>query len=85
MPESVVERALSSAEDGKTDGCLELTSAGIGLAQAGVRGGPATSDWAIEVFETARVGDPNAEALINRAAGYLALAAVAISNIIAPF
>ena len=35
-------------------GCLELTSAGIGLAHAwaDLRGGPATSDRAIEVFDT---------------------------------
>ena len=67
-------------------GCLELTSAGIGLAHAwaDLRGGPATSDRAIEVFDAARAGNADAEALVNRAADYLAQAAVAIGNLIDP-
>ena len=67
-------------------GCLELTSAGIGLAQAwaDLRGGPATSDRAIEVFDAARAGDADAEALVRRAADYLAQAAIAIGNLIDP-
>ncbi len=67
-------------------GCLELTSAGIGLAHAwaDLRGGPATSDRAIEVFDAARAGDTDAVALVNRAADYLAQAAIAIGNLIDP-
>ncbi len=67
-------------------GCLELTSAGIGLAHAwaDLRGGPATSDRAIEVFDAARAGDADAVALVNRAADYLAQAAIAIGNLIDP-
>lgn len=67
-------------------GCLELTSAGIGLAQAwaALRGGPPTPDRAIDVFEAARAGDADAEALVRRAADYLAQAAIAIGNLIDP-
>ncbi len=67
-------------------GCLELTSAGIGLARAWAakRGGPAVPDRAIEVFEAAQAGDPDAVALVNRAADYLAQAAVAIGTLVDP-
>lgn len=67
-------------------GCLELTSAGIGLAHAwaDLRGGPPSPDRAVEVFDAAEGGDAEAEALINRAANYLGQAAVALGNIIDP-
>ena len=67
-------------------GCLELTSAGIGLAHqwATLRGGPPSPGRAVEVFDAARTGDAEATALINRAANYLGQAAVAIGNIIDP-
>ncbi len=67
-------------------GCLELTSAGIGLAHAwaDLRGGSPTPDRAVEIFDAARDGDPDAQALIDRAANYISLAAIAISNIIDP-
>ena len=73
-------------KDWTPSGCLELTSAGIGLAHAwaDLRGGPATSDRAIEVFDAARAGDADAEALVHRAADYLAQAAIAIGNLIDP-
>ena len=67
-------------------GCLELTSAGIGLARAWAakHGGPAVADRAIEVFEAAQAGDPDAVALVHRAADYLAQAAVAIGTLVDP-
>ena len=72
--------------DWKPNGCLEMTSAGIGLgtAWAALRGGLAEADRAVEVFEAARHGDADALALIQRAADYLAQAAVAIGCIIDP-
>ena len=67
-------------------GCLELTSAGIGLARAWAakHGGAAVADRAIEVFEAAQAGDPDAVALVQRAADYLAQAAVAIGTLVDP-
>ncbi len=73
-------------KDWSPNGCLELTSAGVGLARAWAerRGGPASPDRAVEVFEAARAGDAEAGALVRRAADYLALAAVAIGTILDP-
>lgn len=67
-------------------GCLELTSAGVGLgrAWAALRGGPASPTRAVEVFDAARAGDPDAAALVGRAADYLAMAVVAVGAIVDP-
>lgn len=67
-------------------GCLELTSAGVGLARAWAakRGGPVTPARAAEVYEAARQGDAEARALVDRAADYLAQAVVAIGAVLDP-
>jgi len=67
-------------------GCLELTSAGVGLARewAALRGGRATPDRARAVFEAAAGDDAEAQALVSRAADYLAIAALAIGVLIDP-
>lgn len=68
------------------NGCLEMTSTGIGLAKewANLRGGSDASDRATEVFEAAEEGDADAIALVDRAADYLALVSVAIGTLIDP-
>jgi len=73
-------------KDWKSNGCLELTSAGIGLAtiRAQKRGGLPTPDRAVEVYEAAHAGDEEAVALIERAADYLAQTAVAVGAVVDP-
>lgn len=73
-------------KDWKSNGCLELTSAGIGLATmwAERRGGPRTPDRAVEVFDAAQAGDEEAKALVGRAMDYLAQTAVAIGAVVDP-
>lgn len=73
-------------QDWKPSGCLETTSAGVGLAQAwaALRGGSSQPDRAVEVFVAAQDGHRDAQRLITRAADYLAQAAVAIGNLIDP-
>lgn len=72
--------------DWGTNGCLELTAAGVGIAQqyAAARGYGETIDSAIAVFEAARRGDDTAQQIINRARDYLAQAAVALCTVIDP-
>lgn len=67
-------------------GCLELTSAGVGLSRqwAAEQGGPGSTDRAREVFSAAEEGHPAAKALVTRAADYLAMAAVALATVIDP-
>ena len=74
-------------KDWGDNGCLEMTAAGVGLGRAwaqrqGVTSPTTTS--AIEVFAAAESGDPEAIALVERAADYLAQAAVAIGTLIDP-
>lgn len=67
-------------------GCLELTSAGVGLGRAWAdhAGGDASPARAVEVFEAAAAGDEAAAAIIRRAADYLAQAVVAVGAIVDP-
>lgn len=73
-------------QDWMPSGCLETTSAGVGLAQAwaALCGGSSQADRAIEVFAAARDGHKDAQRLVSRAADYLAQAAVAVGNLIDP-
>jgi glucokinase len=72
--------------DWGANGCLELTSAGVGISRewAAAHGDEAPSVSAAEVFAAARAGDPVAVGIINRAGDYLAQAAVALCAIIDP-
>ena len=72
--------------DWHPNGCLELTSAGIGLAGqwATLRGTPVGDTSAREVFIAAEAGDPQAQVLVTQAADYLAQAAVAVCTILDP-
>lgn len=68
------------------NGCLEQTAAGVGLARAwaAVQGGSGAPASAVEVFDAARDGSEEAVALVERAADYLAMMAVALGAIIDP-
>ncbi|MFQ5568934.1 MAG: ROK family protein [Rhodothermales bacterium] len=71
---------------GKQHGCLEHHASGTGIARAwqNRQNGRTASVSAIEVFDAARAGNLEAKAMVERAADYLAQAAVAISTIIDP-
>lgn len=73
-------------QDWTPSGCLETTSAGVGLAKAwaALCGGSSRADRAVEVFMAAQDGHRDAQRLVTRAADYLAQAAVAIGNLIDP-
>lgn len=73
-------------KDWEEIGCLELTSAGVGLgrAWAAERGGAPAPARARELFEAAAGGDRAAQALVDRAADYLAMAAVALCSVADP-
>lgn len=68
------------------NGCLELTAAGIGIAQEWTtrheRSGTIFS--AIDVFAAARAGNVDAERIVERAGDYLAQAAIGLCTIIDP-
>ena len=72
--------------DWHPNGCLELTSAGVGLARQWEdlnpnRNGPVS---AIDVFDAVKEGDPRAVSIVERASNYLALSVVAICTLIDP-
>lgn len=71
--------------DWQPNGCLELTSAGVGLAKQweSLNPGQGTVS-AIDVFNAADEGDARAVSIIERATNYLALSVVAICTIIDP-
>ena len=81
----VVERACLD-QDWGTNGCLELTAAGVGLATnwARLEGGPAHARRAIEVFDAADAGDKRAIRLIEQMHDYLAQSALAIATVLDP-
>jgi glucokinase len=68
------------------NGCLESTSAGVGLARtwAARNGGNGHPEEAETVFAMARSGDAEARMLVERAADYLSQAAIAIGTLIDP-
>ncbi len=72
--------------DWMPSGCLETTSAGMGLARewSSLRGGSHRPDRARDVFAAGDAGDHDAVEIIRRAADHLAQAAVAIGNLIDP-
>lgn len=72
--------------DWQPNGCLELTSAGVGLARQWKELNPGIEGpiSAIHVFEAANEGDKRAAAIIERASNYLALSVVAICTLIDP-
>lgn len=73
-------------KDWGLNGCLELTAAGVGIAQQwATRSGKPESDFsAADVFAAARTGDDEAARIIERAGDYLAQAAVSLCTIIDP-
>lgn len=73
-------------EDWGPNGCLESNAGGVGIARlwANGNGGPADPTLATEVFRLAREGNERAKRLVDRAADYLAQAAVAIGTLIDP-
>ncbi|QXD16318.1 ROK family protein [Rhodocaloribacter litoris] len=73
-------------KDWRPNGCLELTAGGVGLARAWAarHGGNGTPGEAVEVFNRAREGHPEAVTLVRRAADYLAQAIVAIGALLNP-
>ena len=72
--------------DWHPNGCLELTSAGVGLAKQWkkLHPGNGQSITAVDVFEAARNGNAEAIKIVERAADYLALSVVAICTLIDP-
>ncbi|MGI8566433.1 MAG: ROK family protein [Pyrinomonadaceae bacterium] len=73
-------------KDWGLNGCLELTAAGVGIAQqwATRRENPAADFSAADVFAAAQTGDDEAAKIIERASDYLAQAAVSLCAIIDP-
>ncbi|MDQ3685193.1 MAG: ROK family protein [Acidobacteriota bacterium] len=73
-------------KDWGLNGCLELTAAGVGIAQQwATRRENTTTDFsAAAVFAAARSGDDGAVRIIERASNYLAQAAVSLCAIIDP-
>lgn len=73
-------------QDWEGIGCLELTSAGVGLARAWAaqNGGSPSPGRAVEVFDAARRGHAGAMALVRRAQDYLAQATVALATVLDP-
>lgn len=73
-------------KDWNPNGCLELTSAGVGLVHQWqlVQNGAAKEASAIDVFEAANAGDQNAHQIVAKASDYLAQTAVAICTVIDP-
>lgn len=72
--------------DWQPNGCLELTSAGVGLARQWKDLNPGYNGpvSAIDVFEAVKQGDPRAISIVDRASNYLALSVVAICTLIDP-
>lgn len=73
-------------EDWGANGCLESNAGGVGIARlwANGNGRPSDPSLATEVFRLAREGNERAAGIVNRAADYLAQAAVAIGTLIDP-
>ncbi|MBA3712523.1 MAG: ROK family protein [Pyrinomonadaceae bacterium] len=73
-------------KDWGINGCLELTAAGVGIAQEwATRHKNLSTDFsAADVFTSAHAGDVEATQIIERASNYLAQAAVAVCTIIDP-
>lgn len=71
-------------QDWAPNGCLELSAAGVGLAQTWrlQTGNPDVT--AADVFAAARAGNTAAATLVARAADYLAMAAVAVGTVVDP-
>jgi len=73
-------------KDWGLNGCLELTAAGVGIAQQwATRRERAMTDFsAADVFAAAQAGDDEAAKIIERASNYLTQAAVSLCAIIDP-
>lgn len=74
-------------EDWMPNGCLELSSAGVGLVQAlNKRKGGTLPDSveARDVFDAAEKGDADAREVIDDAANYLAQSAIALAAVLDP-
>ena len=69
------------------NGCLELTSAGVGLTERWLarKGGEAPAGLsAVDVFDAANKGDEDAREVITMGADYLAQGVIALATIIDP-
>ena len=73
-------------KDWSPNGCLELTSAGIGLARewAKSRGESSDDSSAVDVFDAAEKGEVIAQKIVQNAANSLALAAIGVCTTIDP-
>ncbi len=73
-------------QDWSPNGCLELMSAGVGLARLwrDAHHGSDQSVTAIDVFEALHDGDEKARLIVERAAKYLAQSVVAICALLNP-
>ena len=73
-------------QDWMPNGCLELTSAGVGLVRAYKRKKGDLPDRfdARDIFEAARQGDQDAREVVDDAANYLAQAVIALAAVIDP-
>lgn len=73
-------------KDWNPNGCLELTSAGVGLVHQWklAQNGAAKETSAIDVFEAANAGNDRAHDIVSKASDYLAQTAVAICTVIDP-
>ena len=69
--------------DHRPNGCLEQTAAGMGLARVWEER-TGTAATAEEIFDAAKQGNPTAVWLTQRAADYLAQAAIALGSILDP-
>lgn len=73
-------------KDWNPNGCLELTSAGVGLVHQWklAQNGAAEEASAVDVFKAANSGNDSARNIVSMASDYLAQTAVAICTVIDP-
>ncbi len=71
-------------QDWMPNGCLELTSAGVGIVRAWEDRKGVSAKGAKEVFIAAEKGDRDAREVIQQAANYLAQSVIALSTVIDP-
>ena len=73
-------------KDWSPSGCLEMTSAGIGLAGrwAKKQNVPIEQVTAVDVFKAAQTGDRVAKSIVDEAADYIAQVTIAICTIVDP-
>lgn len=71
-------------QDWMPNGCLELTSAGVGIVRAWEEQKGVRAKGAKEVFNAAKQGDEDAQKVVEDAANYLAQSVIALATVIDP-